>query len=163
MQNLETPTSVHYLCCTCQATKNQASQLGCSAHSLANHISLWFLQFVISIYVYIGLVPTNSYPTTSLSLSLSPSTIYTLNRSNSNGVSIMLNTVRSIRTQSPTLFSSPQFLYQIRRNTSGLSFKQPPASATGNNHKDMDQQQLTNKRNTKTGFVFITSSWLLLI
>ncbi|KAF7134984.1 hypothetical protein RHSIM_Rhsim08G0115500 [Rhododendron simsii] len=66
----------------------------------------------------------------------------------------MLNTVRSIRTQSPTLFSSPQFPYQIRRNTSGLSFKQPPAAATAaNNHNDMDQQQQTNKRNTKTGDV----------
>lgn len=69
---------------------------------------------------------------------------------------MLINTVvrRSIRVQSPTLFSSPQFPYQISRSncSSGLSFKQKPAA--DDNHKMDKQQQLqTNNRNTKTGDV----------
>ncbi|KAH7851688.1 hypothetical protein Vadar_015367 [Vaccinium darrowii] len=59
--------------------------------------------------------------------------------------------LRSIRVQSPTLFSSPQFPYQISRSncSSGLSFKQKPAA----DDKMDKQQQQTNNRNTKTGDV----------
>ncbi|XP_057498904.1 uncharacterized protein LOC130783350 [Actinidia eriantha] len=74
----------------------------------------------------------------------------------------MLRTLRSVRSQPPTLFSSP-LQYQIGRRNSRLRFQQPATVANQsqetNNKMEKQQQkpEQTNNRNAKPGDVMSDS------
>ncbi|GFY80387.1 hypothetical protein Acr_01g0001960 [Actinidia rufa] len=73
----------------------------------------------------------------------------------------MLRALRSVRSQPPTLFSSP-LQYQIGRRNSGLRFQQPATGAKNqsqetNNKMEKQQQkpEQTNNRNAKPGDIHV--------